>query len=88
MIMKMNIRSDLYCMTVIILLYCGVFTPCKNCNIETRSRDYATVDEAVFSPYRAERSRDESRIVSHRVPSPRQATAINIWMTQEWGRVT
>jgi hypothetical protein len=34
--------------------YCGVFTPCKNCNIETRSRDYATVDEAVFSPCRAE----------------------------------
>jgi hypothetical protein len=30
--------------------YCGVFTPCKNCNIETRSYDYATVDEAVFSP--------------------------------------
>jgi hypothetical protein len=28
--------------------------PCKNCNIETRSRDYATVDEAVFSPCRAE----------------------------------
>jgi hypothetical protein len=34
--------------------YCGVFTPCKNCNIETRSRGYATVDEAVFSPWRAE----------------------------------
>jgi hypothetical protein len=34
--------------------YCGLFTPCKNCNIETRSRDYATVDEAVFSPCRAE----------------------------------
>jgi hypothetical protein len=34
-------------------LYCGVFTPSKNCNIETRSRDYATVDEAVFSPCRA-----------------------------------
>jgi hypothetical protein len=37
-----------------IYTYCGVFTPCKNCNIETRSRDYATVDEAVFSPCRAE----------------------------------
>jgi hypothetical protein len=34
--------------------YCGVFTPCKNCNFETRSRDYATVGEAVFSPCRAE----------------------------------
>jgi hypothetical protein len=33
---------------------CAVFVPCKNCNIETRSRDYATVDEAVFSPCRAE----------------------------------
>jgi hypothetical protein len=36
-------------------IYCGVFTPCKNCNIETRSHDYATVDEALFSPCRAER---------------------------------
>jgi hypothetical protein len=27
---------------------CGVFTPCKECNIETRSGNYATVDEAVF----------------------------------------
>jgi hypothetical protein len=27
-----------------------IFTQCKNCNIETRSRDYATVDEVVFSP--------------------------------------
>jgi hypothetical protein len=34
--------------------YCGVFTPCKNCNLETCSRDYATVDDAVFSPSRAE----------------------------------
>jgi hypothetical protein len=46
--------------------YCGVFTPCNNCNIETRSRDYATVYEAVFSPCRAEPSRHESRIASHR----------------------
>jgi hypothetical protein len=30
--------------------YCGLFTPCKNCNFETRFRDYATVDEVVFSP--------------------------------------
>jgi hypothetical protein len=36
------------------IMYCGVFTPCKNCNLETRSHDYATVDEAVFSPCRAE----------------------------------
>jgi hypothetical protein len=38
---------------------CGVFTPCKNCKIETRSRDYAIVDEAVFSPCRAEQNRIE-----------------------------
>jgi hypothetical protein len=47
--------------------YCGVFTPCKNCNIETRSQDYATVDEAVFSPCRAEPRSDESRIASPRL---------------------
>jgi hypothetical protein len=40
---------------------CGVFRPCKNCNIETRSRDYVRVDEAVFSPCRAE--------LCHAVPS-------------------
>jgi hypothetical protein len=34
--------------------YCGIFTPCKNCNFETRSHDYATIDEAVFSPCCAE----------------------------------
>jgi hypothetical protein len=34
--------------------YCGVFTQRKTCNLEIRSRDYATVDEAVFSPCRAE----------------------------------
>jgi hypothetical protein len=38
------------------VIYSGVFTPCKNCNVETCSRDYATVDEAVFSPCRAEPS--------------------------------
>jgi hypothetical protein len=58
---------------------CGVFTQCKICNIETHSRDYATVDEAVFSPSRER--------VAHRVASPRlvcrQATATNTWMTQE-----
>jgi hypothetical protein len=27
-------------------IYCGVFTPCKDCNLETRSRDYATVEES------------------------------------------
>jgi hypothetical protein len=41
--------------------------PCKNCNIETRSHDYATVDEAVFSPSRALPCRDESRIASPRL---------------------
>jgi hypothetical protein len=24
----------------------GVFTQCKNCNLETRSRDYATIEES------------------------------------------
>jgi hypothetical protein len=33
---------------------CDVFTPCKNCNFETSSRNYATVDEVVFSPCRGE----------------------------------
>jgi hypothetical protein len=48
---------------------CGVFTPCKDCNIETRSRDYAAVDEAVFSPCRAEPSCDELHIASPRLAS-------------------
>jgi hypothetical protein len=47
-------------------IYCGVFMPCKNCNLEIRSRDYATVDEAVFSPCRA----DLCRVVPSRA-SPR-----------------
>jgi hypothetical protein len=50
-------------------MYCGVFTPCKNCNIETRSRDYATVDEAAFSPCQAEPSRAE--LWTSRIASPR-----------------
>jgi hypothetical protein len=60
-----------------ISIYCGVFTPCKNCNIEIRSRDYAIVDEAVFSPCSAEQSRAEPNRtepsrerVAHRVASP------------------
>jgi hypothetical protein len=48
----------MYKMLLRILKYCGVFTPLKNCNFETRSCDYATVDEAVFSPYRAESRRE------------------------------
>jgi hypothetical protein len=57
-------------------MYFGVFTPCKNCNIETRSPNYATVDQAVFSPSRAELCRAEpSRPVmsraSPRIASPR-----------------
>jgi hypothetical protein len=31
----------------------GVFTPCKNCNFGKPSRDYTTVEEAVFSLCRA-----------------------------------
>jgi hypothetical protein len=45
--------------------YCGVFKPYKNCNIETRSRDYPTVDKSVFSPCLAETS-----CSSHRLASP------------------
>jgi hypothetical protein len=56
-------------------------------NIETCSSNYATVDEVVFSPCRA-----KPWWVAHCVASPHlvccQATAINTWMTQEWGRVT
>jgi hypothetical protein len=52
---------------------CGVFTPCKNCNTERRSRNYATVDEAVFSPCRTELCRavprdscmDDARVGDH-----------------------
>jgi hypothetical protein len=44
--------------------YCGVVTPCKNYNIETRSRDYATVDEAVFSPCLAKQSQPETSRVA------------------------
>jgi hypothetical protein len=47
--------------------WCGLFTLYKSCNIETRSRDYATVDEAVFSPSRAE----ICRAVTSRIASPR-----------------
>jgi hypothetical protein len=60
-----------------VCMYCGVFTPCKNSNIETRSHDYATVDEAVISPSRAVTSRASPRYVCC------QTTAINTWMTQE-----
>jgi hypothetical protein len=49
--------------------YCDVFTPCKNYDIETCSRDYTTVEEAVFSPSQALPCRDESRIASpHLLP--------------------
>jgi hypothetical protein len=71
-----HIRESLYLSSR--LIYCGVFTPWKNYNFETRSRDYATVDEAVFSPCRAEpcraepsRAVNESLIASHRLASPR-----------------
>jgi hypothetical protein len=51
--------------------YCGVFTPYKNCNIETRSRNYTIADEAVFSLCHAEQSQavNELLIVSHRIAS-------------------
>jgi hypothetical protein len=66
---------------------CGVFTPCKNCNIEIRSRDYATVDEAVFPPCRAELCRTVTSRASPRL-SRCQAKALNTWTTQEWGGAT
>jgi hypothetical protein len=48
---------------------CGIFTPCKNCNIEARSHNYATVDEAVLSPRRAEICRAvTSRASPHLLP--------------------
>jgi hypothetical protein len=47
--------------------YCGAFMPCKNSNIETRSHDYATIDEAVFSPCCAETFRSSRRIASPRL---------------------
>jgi hypothetical protein len=34
-----DLRRDFYVTVNYTLQYCGVFTPCKNCNIETRSRD-------------------------------------------------
>jgi hypothetical protein len=46
---------------------CGIFTPCKNRNHKTCSRHYAKVDEAVFSPCRAELCRAVLRIASHRL---------------------
>jgi hypothetical protein len=62
MLLKVNevlkVSTDSYQVNV---EYCGVFTPCKNCNIETCSRDYTIVDEAVYSPCRAEDSRLEPR---------------------------
>jgi hypothetical protein len=48
-------------------------------NIETHSHDYATVDEAVFSPWRDETSYASPHLVCC------QATAINTWMTQGGG---
>jgi hypothetical protein len=38
---------------IYIYIYCGIFTPCKNGNLATRSRNYARVD-AVFSLCQAE----------------------------------
>jgi hypothetical protein len=71
-------------------------------NVETRSHDYTTVDELVFSPCRDEPSSTvpwrvahrfaSSSLASPRIASPRlvccQATAINTWVTQEWKGVT
>jgi hypothetical protein len=70
--------------------YCGIFTPCENCNIETRSCNCAIVDEAVFSPCRAEDSQavNESLFASHRLTSCCLATAVNILDDAGGGGVT
>jgi hypothetical protein len=61
---------DLHMTFKLLYIYCGVFTPWKNCSIETRSRVYATVDEAVFSPSRAEPSRAVTSRSSRRIALP------------------
>jgi hypothetical protein len=68
------------------VFYCGVFTPCKNCNIETRSPGYATVEEAVFSPYRAEPSRTEPSRASRR-NAPLRLLPLNIYKHLDDARV-
>jgi hypothetical protein len=55
--MKEKYHLTNFCARKILNKYCGVFTQYKNYNIQTRSRDYATVDEAVFSPCRTEQCR-------------------------------
>jgi hypothetical protein len=56
-----------------------VFTPYKNCNIETRSRDYATVDEVVFSPCRAEQCQAE--------PSRGEPSRTKLWTSHSSRRI-
>jgi hypothetical protein len=57
--------------------YCHIYAM-QEFNLESRSRDYATIDEAVFSPCRA----DLCRVVSCRA-SPRSflGDTVNAWMT-------
>jgi hypothetical protein len=55
-----------------IKLYCGTFTPWKNCDLETRSLEYATINEAVFFPYRAELC----RVLPSRASPPRPTTLV------------
>jgi hypothetical protein len=68
--------------------YCGAFTPRKICNLEICSRDYATVDEAVF--LRAEVCHAVTSRASPRIASTSSLVGdtVNTWMTQEWGGVT
>jgi hypothetical protein len=62
---------------------------CKNCNNETRSRDYAVVEEAVYSPCRAEDSRPvPSRAEPIQPWTSRQATAVNTLDDAGRGAVT
>jgi hypothetical protein len=63
--------NELFWLSGVMSQYCGVLTPCKSCNIETRSHEYATVDEAVFSPCWAVPWRVAHRVASHRLASPR-----------------
>jgi hypothetical protein len=77
---SLQYESSLLYKIIILYTYCGVFTPCKDCNVITRSHDYATVEEAVFSLCQAELSSAVSRSLL--------GDTVNAWMTQEWRRVT
>jgi hypothetical protein len=86
-IYKDSLLNTIFHVSIESWIYCGVFTPCKNCNLGARSRDCAAVDETVFSLCRAGLYRDVTSRASPRLARC-QATAINTWMMQEWEWVT